>query len=158
MPADDFGCLLGEWTIANRRLRTRLAGARDWEEFESRAVVRPLFGGAANIEEIYYPADKNYGLTLRVYDPVTERWSLHWATSDAGRLFPAVLGRFTDGVGEFFGDDAHQGTPVRVRFVWSGITAETARWEQAFSADDGATWELNWVMDFTRTGPGESVR
>ena len=24
------------------------------------------------------------------------------------------------------------------------------RWEQAFSDDGGATWEANWMMDFTR--------
>jgi hypothetical protein len=39
---------------------------------------------------------------------------------------------------------------VRVRFKWTHDTPATARWEQAFSADDGATWETNWIMQMTR--------
>jgi hypothetical protein len=65
---------------------------------------------------------------------------------------PPVVGRFTDGRGEFHGDDVHDGTPIRVRYVWWDITPTSARWEQAFSADGGVTWETNWVMQFTRTG------
>jgi hypothetical protein len=53
-------------------------------------------------------------------------------------------------VGEFYGDDTHQGTPVRARFIWSGITREAAHWEQAFSTDGGQTWVTNWYMDSTR--------
>jgi len=41
-----------------------------------------------------------------------------------------------------------------VRFVWSNVTAPTPRWEQAFSADGGETWETNWVMEFTRAEDG----
>jgi hypothetical protein len=37
-----------------------------------------------------------------------------------------------------------------VRFTWSGAATPTPRWEQAFSGDEGATWETNWIMDFTR--------
>jgi hypothetical protein len=55
-----------------------------------------------------------------------------------------------DGRGEFYGDDTHDGKPVRVRFIWSGITADSAHWEQAFSVDDGGTWVTNWHMDLTR--------
>jgi hypothetical protein len=39
-----------------------------------------------------------------------------------------------------------------VQFVWSRVTTPTPRWEQAFSDDDGKTWETNWTMDFTRAG------
>ena len=47
---------------------------------------------------------------------------------------------------------ALDGRPITVRFIWSAITASSARWEQAFSADGGATWESNWVMEFARAG------
>jgi hypothetical protein len=30
--------------------------------------------------------------------------------------------------------------------------AGAGRWEQAFSADGGKTWETNWIMQFTRDG------
>jgi hypothetical protein len=62
----------------------------------------------------------------------------------------AALRRFAGGRGEFYGDDTVRGTDVRVRFVWSGITATTARWERAFSVDGEKTWITNWIMDSTR--------
>jgi hypothetical protein len=38
---------------------------------------------------------------------------------------------------------------VKVRFVWTKRGRDAARWEQAFSID-GAAWETNWVMEFSR--------
>jgi hypothetical protein len=61
-----------------------------------------------------------------------------------------VVGRFSGGRGEFYGDDTHEGTPIRVRYIWSDITPTSARWEQAFSVDGEKTWETNWIMEFTR--------
>ena len=52
--------------------------------------------------------------------------------------------------GVFVGYDSLRGESIKVRFIWSGISETTARWEQAFSPDDGQTWETNSIMEFTR--------
>src|SRR6266511_122743 len=147
---NDFDFLVGEWTITNRRLRERLVGSDDCEEFASTSVVHNLFDGAANVDEITFPSKGFKGLTLRLFDPEREEWSLYWANSQTGVLFPPVVGRFEGGRGEFYGDDVENRTPVRVRYIWSEITPTWARWEQAFSTDQGKTWETNWIMELTR--------
>ncbi|ASW54879.1 hypothetical protein [Plantactinospora sp. KBS50] len=148
--SDDFGFLHGTWSVHNRRLKRRLVGSTEWEEFTGTSTVIPVFGGAGNVDEIDFGGDRGRGLTLRLYDTEAGTWSLHWAHDAGGRLFPPIVGTFTGGVGTFYGDDVEGGTPVTVRFVWSGIGPATARWEQSFSADGGETWELNWIMEFTR--------
>lgn len=145
----DFDFLFGEWRIANRRLKRRLVGSTDWEEFASTSRVWPVFGGAGNVDEITF-ADGTSGLTVRLFDPVTRRWSLNWASSDSGVFFPPLFGEFTDGVGVFLGDEVQDGTPARIRFLWSRITPDSARWEQALSVDGERTWETNWYMDISR--------
>jgi hypothetical protein len=61
-----------------------------------------------------------------------------------------VVGAFENGVGTFYGRDQHNGTPVLARFIWSDIRRDSARWQQAFSTDEGKTWETNWIMHMTR--------
>ena len=61
-----------------------------------------------------------------------------------------MVGGFKDGIGTFIAADTFNGRRILVRFLWSDITATTCRWEQAFSTDDGATWEVNWIMESTR--------
>ncbi|WP_369274447.1 hypothetical protein AB5J55_35010 [Streptomyces sp. R11] len=147
----DFDFFHGEWDVVNRRRTDFLDPDSDWEEFPATSRCRPLFDGAANIDEVDMPHLGSKGLTLRLFDRETEQWSLTWSSSRTGKLFPPVFGRFEGERGAFHGDDAHDGKDVRVRFVWSGISATTARWEQAFSTDGGETWLTNWTMDFTRS-------
>jgi hypothetical protein len=101
--------------------------------------------------DIALPGDRYRGMSLRTYDPDQDRWSIYWLDSRRpGFLFPPVAGGFDKGIGTFHGDDEHDGRAIRVRFLWSRITPQSARWEQAFSLDEGNSWETNWTMDFTR--------
>lgn len=147
---NDFDFLTGTWDVANRWRTDFLDETSDWEEFPGNSSCSGHFDGAANFDEIAFPTKGFSGLTLRLYDPEREEWSLYWASKRTGTLFPPVTGRFTDGRGVFHGDDTHAGKPITARFVWSGVTATTARWEQAFSQDGGTTWVTNWIMEFTR--------
>jgi hypothetical protein len=150
---NDFDFFVGSWDASQRRLRKWLVGSDDWETFPGHTVCYRMFGGAANVDEITFPTLGRGGMSVRLYDPATDLWSIYWAsTTVPGVLGPPVTGRFVDGVGEFFGDDEHEGRLVRVRYRWTDITATTARWQQAFSADQEESWETNWTMDFTRTG------
>ncbi|MCB1609905.1 MAG: hypothetical protein KDI71_23330 [Xanthomonadales bacterium] len=155
--ARDFDFLHGDWRILNRRLTERLVGADTWDEFEASLTVRPILGGLGNVDE--FSADwkgrKVDACTLRVFNPESGQWSLYWVDNISAVLQPPVVGSFSDGLGLFYADDHHGDIPVLVRFQWSEITGSSARWDQAFSTDDGETWETNWVMEFTRVSdPG----
>jgi hypothetical protein len=61
-----------------------------------------------------------------------------------------MIGEFRDGIGEFYNQEMFRGQAVFVRFIFSEITANSFRLEQAFSADGGKTWEANWIARFER--------
>jgi hypothetical protein len=155
MPANDgardFDFWMGAWKIHNRRLRERLKGSTTWDEFESTATARLLLGGAGN-EDVFRTefAGGFTGMSFRFFDKATRKWSIYWADSRKGTLEPPVVGSFHGDAGVFEGDDTFEGRPIRVRFTWSRVTTATPRWEQAFSADGGKSWETNWVMDMSR--------
>ena len=148
----DFDFLFGSWKIRNRRLRERLKGCDEWDEFEADQTARPILGGMGNVDEFQTTLQGRdlKGVTLRTFNPATREWSLYWVDNWQGILQPAPVGRFIDGRGEFYADDTFEGRPIKVRFLWSGITRDAAHWEQAFSEDEGKTWETNWTMAFTR--------
>lgn len=151
--ATDFDFLIGRWAVRHRRLKTRLQGCTDWEEFPGSCHMWPLLGGLGNVDDnvLELPAGRYRAMSLRTFDPATRQWSIWWVDGrHPHRLEPPVVGGFAGGVGEFQCDDELRGQPIRVRFRWSDITATHARWQQAFSADGGLTWETNWVMAMTR--------
>lgn len=148
----DFDFLAGEWNVRHRYLRVK-DKSREWVEVPGTVSHRALMGGRANAEEhtIDVPKGPNRAVALRSYDPKALRWHIWWLDGRApGVIDPPVQGRFENGVGTFYGDQTIDGKPVRVRFIWSRITATSARWEQAYSNDAGKTWDTNWIMEFTR--------
>jgi hypothetical protein len=150
--ARDFDFWPGEWHVRNRRLRARLAGSDDWEEFEATSTARLLLDGLGNEDEFRTDHAGGFiGMSFRFFDPESKLWTIYWADSRRpGTLDSPLVGSFSGDVGVFHGDEIWEGRPVRIRFVWSGVATPTPRWEQAFSADGGETWETNWVMEFTR--------
>jgi len=149
----DFDFLIGQWSIRNRRLRERLKESTAWEEFEAAAVVRKILGGLGNSDEVTMERSSGrvHGMTLRLYDPIAQQWSLYWADSLHGILETPMIGSFENGHGEFFAQEVFEGKRVFSRFIWSNITATSCRWEQALSADGGKTWETNWIMELERS-------
>src|SRR5882672_5271584 len=127
----DFDFLHGNWTVHNRK-RAPLTSSDDWHEFEATAVERPLWGGLANIEEYEaeLPSGKLRGLALRLFNPVTREWTIHWSGSTYGTLDAPMTGRFIDGTGTFYAQDRVNDRTAFVRFIWTTIDANACRWEQ----------------------------
>ncbi|MBX3070769.1 MAG: hypothetical protein KF883_09755 [Thermomicrobiales bacterium] len=149
----DFDFLYGAWQIRNRRLRSVFQRNPEWQEFDATVEVEPVLGGVGHIEKFEAVMPDGYaldGLTLRIFNPETGLWSMHWSDTRVYSLIPPVVGRFENGSGQFHGTYRANGMDVRILFTWSDITPTTAAWSQSFSIDDGQTWERNWEMEFTR--------
>jgi hypothetical protein len=148
----DFDFELGAWKTRLSRRLNPLTGSNTWVEYEGTSVVRKIWNGGANLVELDVegPAGRIEGLSLRLYNPQSRQWSLNFANRKGGVLSPPTIGEFKDGRGEFFAQETLDGRPIRVRFVISDITPDSCRFEQAFSADEGRTWEVNWIAMDTR--------
>ena len=96
------------------------------------------------------PAGHIEGVGLRLYNPQSHQWNLNWTNSSVGMLDGAMIGEFKDGRGLFYSAENFEGRNILVRNGFSDITRESSRFEQAFSADGGRTWETNWIMTQTR--------
>lgn len=151
--AGDFDFQIGSWQVRHRRLKARLSNCNDWEEFDGTCDMRPILGGNGNVEDnvLHIPSGTYRAIALRSFDPVRNSWAIWWLDArNPHALDVPVIGHFEDGVGRFYADDMLDGRPIRLRFIWSRTDSASPRWEQAMSADDGATWEVNWTMDFAR--------
>lgn len=115
-------------------------------------MVRPILDGRFNLVELSVSgtAGRIEGAALRLYDPRSRQWSLNYANARSGTLTTPVYGGFDDhGRGLFYAHDTLDGRAILVRFVITA-TAKEARFEQAYSADNGRSWETNWIAVDTR--------
>jgi hypothetical protein len=165
----DFDFIYGKWRMPNHRLKKRLEGSNEWDDFITCDVGTALPGGIGDTD--YWKASywKDFvGVAIRTYEPKSGLWRIYWVdnTFSAGVMGPPVVGKFDGNVGKFEGSDTSNGVPVLVRFTWTlnPTPAQTsakwertanpagakvvAKWEQAFSTDGGKTWETNWYNEF----------
>ena len=151
-PQHDFDFEIGTWRTRLSRLVRPLTGSTTWVEYEGTTVVRKVWDGRANLVELEVdgPAGRLEALSLRLYNPESRQWSLNFSNSKAGVMSTPAVGGFKNGRGEFFNEETLNGRAISVRFVISNITANSVGFEQAFSADGGQTWEVNWIATDTR--------
>ncbi len=152
----DFDFEIGTWKTHLRRLVHPLAGSTHWVELQGTSVVRKIWNGRANLVELEVDGPEGHieGLSLRLYNPQSQQWSLNFANSKVGTLGQPTIGEFKNGRGEFFDQEIYNGRMILVRNVWSDITSDSGRFEQAFSDDGGKTWEVNWIAVDTRVKDG----
>jgi hypothetical protein len=151
--AHDFDFNFGVWKTHIQRLQKPLTGSHTWTDYGGTSVVGKIWGGRASIFELEAngPAGHIEGVGLRLLNPRSHQLSLNWANgSDTVMTTPhgwqirpragAILrpGRVPGG--------SHYHVPE----LFSAITPNSSRFEQAFSDDAGKTWETNWIMTFTR--------
>jgi hypothetical protein len=106
-----------------------------------------------NLDEftIESPAGRIEAVTVRLYNQASQEWSIYWTTNPgSGRFDVPMVGNFEGPQGEFYSQEIFDGRHIFNRFIWTTMSRDTCRWEQAFSADGGRTWETNWIMEFTR--------
>jgi len=158
--AHDFDFDFGTWKIHMWRLEHPLSGSKTAFTMDGVTTNRKLWDGRANIAEV--EGDGPHGhleiLALRLYDPVEHQWSINFANSKVGTFGVPLVGEFKDGHGVFMDQEPINGRTMLVRFMIWSTGANSAHSEQAFSEDQGKTWETNWVNDYTKISDAEKAQ
>ena len=149
---NDFDFYQGKWRLKNRKLKTRLNHCTEWTEFDSTQEMYKVLNGLGNIDNFLATFDgvPFEGMSIRLFDPKTKLWSIYWADSNDGVLQPPVRGSFEHHIGHFFAKDTFNDRNILVVFRWDVRDKENPIWSQAFSDDNGKTWEWNWYMYFSK--------
>ncbi len=149
----EFDFAPGTWKEHSTRLLHPLTGSTTWINMEGISVVHQFWNGRGNLTELESDGPDGHLelLALRLYNSEAHEWNLTFATSKVGTLgMPATIGKFRNGVGEFYDQEPFNGRTIWVRFTITPITGDSYRSEQAFSDDAGKTWETNWINNYTR--------
>ncbi|MBL0745675.1 hypothetical protein [Chryseolinea lacunae] len=142
---NDFDFLVGNWVLKDKKLKSRLTNSTEWIEFESTVEMHKLLNGIGNMDTYRTVVDGNpfEGIALRLFNPKTKLWSIYWVDSNVGVIDAPVVGSFEGNIGKFYCKDKFKGKDIVVVFVWDKTDPENPVWSQAFSPDNGKTWEVN---------------
>jgi hypothetical protein len=156
---NDFDQLVGEWDIHHRKLTSRLTNSDEWIEFDATQEMRKVLTGIGNVETMAATVNGKpfEGMAVRLFNPATRLWSIYWADNNTGTLDKPVVGSFENNVGRFYSREIFNNREVILQFQWDVTNPEKPVWSQAYSTDNGTTWEWNWYMYFTRKSEERSA-
>jgi hypothetical protein len=148
----DFDFNIGHWDVEVKRLANPLSGNSNWTDWKGSGEVAPVWNGRGSVAEFELdgPTGHLQGVGLRLYNPEAKQWTISWANSRDGAIGVPIVGEFKDGRGDFIDIEQFNGRQIFVRNSFSKITSDSCYFEQAFSGDNGRTWEPNWLMTFRR--------
>lgn len=140
------------WTAHLRLLPHRFVGSHDWIDYHGTLLTHKLWTGQGNMSELVVSNGKSniVGGALHLYNPDTRQWSVWFANAVTGTLGVPSVGHFEGGRGVLYDREPQSGRMVTVRQIFSNISAHTFNFDQAFSADNGKTWETNLTIRYTR--------
>ncbi|MEO8770708.1 MAG: NIPSNAP family protein [Ferruginibacter sp.] len=149
---NDFDFFEGQWNVHNKKLKSRLNNCIEWIEFDAVQEMRKVLSGIGNVDNMKTNVDGNNfeGMSLRLFDPAKKLWSIYWADNNAGVLDKPVVGSFDKNSGNFFCKDKYHEQDIIMQFHWDIADKNAPVWSQAFSIDNGKTWEWNWYMYFSK--------
>ena len=149
---NDFDFYEGSWVIKNRKLKNRLCNSDEWIEFDAKQEMKIILLGFGNTDNFIanFDGEPFEGRTIRLYDPKTKLWSMHWTDSSNPILQPPTVGSFEGDIGKYYCLDTFEGQDIIVEFLWNKTDPENPVWSQAFSNDQGKSWETNWYMYMKR--------
>lgn len=150
--AREFDFWVGEWNVQNVH---RQADGSWKDTTTAQARIQLVCGGDAVLEE-WNGTNGNplRGFSLRAYDETLERWvvMLNWTAGQASG-FGRMEGVAGDGQISIYPPGAMESGQERVeRYTFSKATPISCQWDAARTADAGATWQMYWIMRFTRHG------
>ncbi|MEP6574756.1 MAG: hypothetical protein ABJD11_18800, partial [Gemmatimonadota bacterium] len=96
----DWDFLVGHWTVRHHRLKTRLVGSTEWEDFAGTLVNWPTLGGQGNVGDnvMDLPSGTIRGVGIRAFDVRTGEWLVWWLDARHPEIAPPIRGGFKDGV------------------------------------------------------------
>ncbi|NVK23179.1 MAG: DUF1579 domain-containing protein [Kangiellaceae bacterium] len=147
----DFDFIIGNWLVKHQKLLNPLSNSQEWIMFEGNSSTNKILNGFGNLEDnvIHLPNQTYHAAAVRSYNSETNTWSIWWLDSRFPEIMGIpVVGTFKNRIGTFYANEIFKGKGIKVRFIWNATEPSVPKWEQAFSLDDGVTWETNWIMHF----------
>jgi hypothetical protein len=148
----DFDFARGTWHTHVTRVLDPFAGGTHTVTMDGTKTARAVWGGRAWLEEIEADGPDGHweGATLFLYNSKSGQWSQTYIDSASGEAEAPSIGSFKDGRAELFTTENYQGRMVLVRGTWSDITADSHRYEIAYSHDGGRSWATVFKAELTR--------
>ena len=150
----DIDFMFGVWKTRIRQTADPFAHPDAVVEMSGTVTTRKVWDGRAAIEEIEVDAPAGHweGTTLFLYNPQAHQWSQTFADSSDGTLQPSTIGGFANGRGELYAQNRINGRAILIRGLWSDITPDAHRYEEAWSDDGGRSWHVAFSAALTRIG------